>query len=79
MLCLLCLSLLMLTILGARPQFIKAAAFSNVLKNYNKTDSSGITEKILHTGQHYNYELPQQIIEQLGIPLPWHSVTLPKS
>ena len=60
-----------LTILGARPQFIKAAAFSNALKNYSKTDSTGIIEKILHTGQHYNYELSLQIIEQLGMPMPY--------
>ncbi len=60
-----------LTILGARPQFIKAATFSASLNDFNKTGSAKISERILHTGQHYNYELSRQIIEQLGLPLPY--------
>ena len=39
-----------LTILGARPQFIKAAAFSAALNDFNKAGISDISEKILHTG-----------------------------
>ena len=40
-----------LTVIGARPQFIKAAAISNVIKTdfYNS-----IEEILLHTGQHYD-------------------------
>ena len=66
-----------LTILGARPQFIKAAAFSAALAEYNKERSVNgeispvIEERILHTGQHYNFELSDQIFDQLGIPEPY--------
>ncbi len=63
-----------LTILGARPQFIKAAAFSAALSESNRDASEGtmmIEEKILHTGQHYDVELSEQIFKQLNIPRPY--------
>ena len=60
-----------LTILGARPQFIKAAAFSAALSDFNKSGTAGITERILHTGQHYDFNLSQQIFDQLDIPQPY--------
>ena len=43
-----------LTVVGARPQFIKASAFSRALKKYNKKNSKKISEKIIHTGQHFD-------------------------
>jgi UDP-GlcNAc3NAcA epimerase len=109
----------LLTILGARPQFIKAAAFSAALSEFNRalppagktgmppdrslfveeSEEGGgsllgeespeqrapvpaggfdpkagkipIEEKILHTGQHYDFELSDQIFIQLGIPRPY--------
>ena len=62
-----------LTILGARPQFIKAAAFSAALSDFNGGGHAVdmIEEKILHTGQHYDFELSEQIFAQLGIPRPY--------
>ena len=42
-----------LTVLGARPQFIKAAVISRAIEHYNKSVSGhGIDEIIVHTGQH---------------------------
>lgn len=52
-----------LTIIGARPQFIKAASLSRYLKNL--TD---IKEIILHTGQHYDNNMSDDFFSELDIP-----------
>lgn len=54
-----------LTVLGARPQFIKAAAFSRALQQY-----SNIQEVIVHTGQHYDQNMSDVFFEEMGIPKP---------
>ncbi len=56
-----------LTIIGARPQIIKAAAVSRAVKQYYP---SQIEEDILHTGQHYDTNMSQVFFDQLGIPQP---------
>lgn len=53
----------LLTIVGARPQFIKAAPVSAALKGR-------VEERIVHTGQHYDPELSDDIIAELGMPQP---------
>lgn len=57
----------LLTIIGARPQIIKAAAISRAVKN---RFADVVEEKILHTGQHYDQNMSQVFIEELGIPQP---------
>ena len=54
-----------LTVVGARPQFIKAAAFSCTLKDYSE-----INEVIVHTGQHYDKNMSKVFFEELSIPKP---------
>ena len=54
-----------ITIVGARPQFIKAAALSNNLKNHSQ-----IEEVIVHTGQHYDKMMSDVFFNQLQIPEP---------
>ena len=56
-----------LTVIGARPQIIKAAALSRAIRN-NYSDR--IKEKILHTGQHYDMNMSQVFFEDLCIPKP---------
>lgn len=56
-----------LTIIGARPQFIKAAALSRAIKN---SFSHRIRELILHTGQHYDENMSDVFFKELQIPSP---------
>ena len=53
------------TIIGARPQFIKAAALSRAIKDYPE-----IKEVILHTGQHHDASMSDVFFEEMGIPYP---------
>lgn len=53
--------------MGARPQFIKAAAVSSVIRNEFKEQ---IREKILHTGQHYDPVMSKVFFDELEIPQP---------
>lgn len=57
----------LLTVIGARPQIIKAAAISRAVKNGFEGD---IQERILHTGQHYDENMSQVFFEELDIPRP---------
>ena len=56
-----------ITIIGARPQIIKAAALSRAI-NTHYTDR--IQEIIVHTGQHYDDNMSQVFFDELGIPHP---------
>ena len=61
----------LLVVVGARPQFIKAAAMSSGIQAWNQESSSSkFREIIVHTGQHYDYELSQAFFEELEIPKP---------
>jgi UDP-N-acetylglucosamine 2-epimerase (non-hydrolysing)/UDP-GlcNAc3NAcA epimerase len=51
------------TIVGNRPQFVKAAAVSTLLRESHD-------ELIVHTGQHYDDELSRVFFDELGIPAP---------
>jgi UDP-GlcNAc3NAcA epimerase len=53
------------TIIGARPQIIKAAGLSRAIK---KKFSDKITEIIVHTGQHYDSKMSEIFFTELGIP-----------
>jgi UDP-GlcNAc3NAcA epimerase len=56
----------LLTVVGARPQFIKAAAVSRAIA----ATGGAIQEQILHTGQHYDAAMSDQFFAELGIPAP---------
>lgn len=54
-----------LTVVGARPQFIKAAAVSRVLRSQD-----GVSETLVHTGQHYDDNMSDIFFRELDIPAP---------
>lgn len=56
----------LLTILGARPQFVKAATVSRALKSHQ----DNIKEVIVHTGQHFDANMSDVFFEEMHIPKP---------
>lgn len=53
-----------MTIIGARPQFIKASVVSKALRN------QGVKEILVNTGQHYDDNMAKIFFEEMGIPRP---------
>ena len=62
-----------LTIIGARPQIIKAAAISRAIKN--EFDSK-IQEILVHTGQHYDSNMSDVFFSEMGIPKPHYNLNV---
>jgi UDP-GlcNAc3NAcA epimerase len=64
-------------IIGARPQFIKAAAISRVIAGHNRNNSSPVIEEILvHTGQHYDDGMSAIFFRELEIPKPKYNLSI---
>jgi len=59
-----------ITIVGARPQFIKAAVVSRALHN------AGIKEIIVHTGQHFDTNMSDIFFEEMQIPRPDYNLEI---
>ena len=59
------------TIIGARPQFIKAAVISRVFKC-----SAQIIETIVHTGQHFDFNMSDVFFEEMCIPKPHYNLNI---
>ena len=57
------------TVLGNRPQFVKAAAVSHPLRERN-------VELLIHTGQHHDAQLSAIFFEELGLPAPDHTLEI---
>lgn len=62
-----------ITIIGARPQIIKAAALSRAIRNHFQ---NLITEVIVHTGQHYDANMSAIFFEELNIPQPNYNLNV---
>jgi UDP-GlcNAc3NAcA epimerase len=61
----------LVTIVGARPQFVKAAVVTSAIEAYNHQKHARRLEEVLvHTGQHYDFDMSQVFFKQLGIPAP---------
>lgn len=59
-----------LTVVGARPQFIKAAPVSRALAE------AGFRELLVHTGQHYDHGMSEVFFQELGLPQPWKNLAV---
>ena len=60
-----------ITVVGARPQFVKAAALSRELLNY-----PDIEEVIVHTGQHFDGKMSDVFFEEMDIPKPKYNLNI---
>ena len=64
-------SIKIITIVGARPQFVKAAAVSRAVAEFNRKETPiTLNECIVHTGQHYDENMSKVFFDQLHIPRP---------
>lgn len=61
----------LLTIIGARPQFIKASVVSKAV-----AETDGLQEVIVHTGQHFDANMSDIFFDQLAIPRPHHQLDI---
>ena len=59
-----------LTVVGARPQFIKAAAVSRRLREV------GIEEVLVHTGQHFDKNMSEVFFNEMEIPKPHYNLDI---
>ncbi|MCP4177779.1 MAG: UDP-N-acetylglucosamine 2-epimerase (non-hydrolyzing) [bacterium] len=59
-----------ITIIGARPQFIKAATISRAIRKFNLQKQTDISEIIIHTGQHFDKNMSDVFFQEMNIPKP---------
>jgi len=62
-----------INLVGARPQFVKAAAISNALQKF-----PNVVQIVVHSGQHYDVGLSEIFFTQLGLPHPKYHLDAPK-
>lgn len=65
------MTLKVLTVVGARPQFIKAAAVSRAIR-----ETDGLEEAMIHTGQHFDPDMSDIFFDELDIPAPAHMLDI---
>ncbi|MFN7097378.1 MAG: UDP-N-acetyl glucosamine 2-epimerase, partial [Gammaproteobacteria bacterium] len=63
-----------ITIVGARPQFVKAAMVSKALKNFPQ-----LKEVLIHTGQHYSDNMSDIFFRELNLPVPDYNLGIGSS
>lgn len=58
----------LLSIVGARPQFVKIAPVSRAIVAWNRAHPGAVEDLLLHTGQHYDPGMSDVFFEELGLP-----------
>ncbi len=59
------------SIIGARPQFIKSSVISNLIADY-----SGLSEVVIHTGQHFDKNMSDIIFQEMGLSKPKYNLNI---
>src|SRR5580658_6277213 len=68
------------SVVGARPQFVKLAPICRAIELHNaRLDSVPIDHRIIHTGQHYDREVAELFFEQMAIPRPDYNLAVGSS
>jgi len=57
-----------LSVVGARPNFMKIAPFIRAIEKHNAGITTPIEHVLVHTGQHYDHQMSQKFFDDLGIP-----------
>lgn len=66
-----------ITVVGARPQFVKAATVSRAILDHNKNNPlNTIEELIVHTGQHYDTNMSDVFFDEMHIPKPAYTLDI---
>ena len=66
-----------ITIVGARPQFVKAAVVSRAIEKHNSRNAGEkIQELIVHTGQHFDENMSAVFFDQMNIPKPHYNLEI---
>ncbi len=65
------MSLKIVTVVGARPQFVKASMVSRAIFSWNREHSDSlVVERLVHTGQHYDDNMSRVFFQEMGLPEP---------
>jgi len=63
-----------ISVVGARPQFIKATMVSRAIDKHNATSDVFLEEVLVHTGQHYDYQMSEIFFQQLKLRKPHYNL-----
>lgn len=67
-----------ITVIGARPQFVKSFSITNAIKKFNASTNTNIQEIIIHTGQHYDENMSKVFFEEMKLKKPTYNLKLTK-
>jgi len=59
-----------ISVVGARPNFMKIAPFMRAIEKHNAGSGPKVEHLLVHTGQHYDYQMSQKFFDDLNIPPP---------
>ena len=57
-----------ISVVGARPNFMKIAPFIRAIENHNTKSDQKVEHILVHTGQHYDHQMSQTFFDALNIP-----------